>query len=150
MCWPGSWHFSKSILSAEECGWQRLLASCQCFKGWPLVVRCPDSLAYKECASLQRWSGLDMSNVWKHPKKPFPRSHNDSLLGPGKFVFLIFSSFFTEYSTPRHLARTQSAKPWRLGPWWGVSLMAAFLGFILHSGVCEAEITSYTFFPLFF
>lgn len=150
MCWPGSWHFSKSVLSAVECGWQRLLASCQCIEGWPLVVRCSDSLAYKECASLQRWNGLGMSNVWKHPKNLSP-GHTMLPSLTLKSLFSSFSLHFSLSTLPHDVQpglRVLSFGGW--DPDEVFPLMAACLGFILHSGVCEAEITSYTFFPFFF
>lgn len=149
MCWPGSWHFSKSILSADECGWQRLLASCQCIEGWPSVVRCSDSLAYKECASLQRWNGLGMSNVWKHPKNLFP-GHTMIPSLALKSLFSSFSLHFSLSTLPRDIQPglgVLSFGGW--GPDEVFPLMAAFLGFILHSVCVKLRSPATRSFPFF-
>lgn len=68
-----------------------------------------------------------------------------------KSLFSSFSLHFSLSTLPRDVQpglRVLSFGGW--DPDEVFPLMAACLGFMLHSGVCEAEITSYTFFPFFF
>ena len=91
-----------------------------------------------------------MSNVWKHPQTLLP-GHTTIPCLALKSLFSPFSLRYSWSSLPCDFqpgSRVLSFGCW--GPNEMFHLMAAFLGLILHSCVCEAEITSYGFFPFFF
>ena len=81
--------------------------------GHQWLVRRPPGLKGMCHYAEVKWLGCE--KCVKTPPKPFPRSHNDSLLGPEKFVFLILSSLFTECATLQHPARAPRAEHWLRG-----------------------------------